>query len=269
MRHLQIILLLFSVALSACATTEVSMNSVVSSRPSSLITSSLSSSSFSSEPRSSTSSSISHIDHEKSLHNLLKEKDHNFFVVLATSKDTVSANNKAKDLGAWTLFTDHTSQFTPHLYAVVYGPFFDLETAQTKLLSLPTYILEQVSHPYVKDAGRLMIPPELQAFPTSVPAGVLVALGGRLSAESVSAIGIDSAWEEEGGTLCNRTSSVFVYTPTLNGQPIFDSFSPNEISLYKKLSRNSNPSIRQLQWRVGFSIVEKTGEIIGTQFCWD
>jgi hypothetical protein len=265
MRHLQKIVLLFSVALSACATTEVSMNSLVSSSPSSLITSSSSSSSFS----SSTPSSIVQIDHEKSLQNLVREKDHNFFVVLATSKDKVLANNKAKDLGAWTLFTDHTSQFTPHLYAVVYGPFFDRETAQEKLLSLPTYILEQVSHPYVKDAGRLMIPAELQAFSTSVPMSVLAALHGRLSAESVSAIDIDFAWEEEGGTLCNRTSSVFVFTPTHNGQPIFDSLSPNEISLYKKLSRNSSPSIRQLQWRVHFSIVEKTGEVIGTQFCWD
>jgi hypothetical protein len=99
-----------------------------------------------------------------------------FYVITATYKTQLEAQNDAAAYGGWVLNTNFYNKLTPGLYAVVRGPFKSGSDAQGELSSLQHF--SHWMHGYVKDAGDINI--EIKIGNKKLSPQMLAALLGEL-----------------------------------------------------------------------------------------
>lgn len=218
-------------------------------------------------PEQSSSSSVISDDVEaaklQTLRTLFRENDHNFFVIISTGTDKAGANLTAREARAWVLPTDLTESLTPGLYAVVYGPFPDAESANARLQ------LEKSRYPkaYVKDAGALRVPSQLEEYAASIPVRGLVAIAGRVMLPLMG-ITIQSRWMEEGGSLCGSRRPAYRFMAMHDDEMLRDAVTPAERAFVFERT-DGKPEEDQLTLVIYFEIDEETGEVTSSRFCWD
>lgn len=200
---------------------------------------------------------------------LFRDNAMNFVVIVATGKDKAAANDIARDFDAWVLPTDLTSNLAPGLYAVVYGPFADADLAKEKMEAFPYLTGRSSPTAYVKDAGAFRVPEGFERYAEALPLRILVAFAGRVRSVPLESIDLHVQWVENGGTLCQPTSSAYSFTAMQDGEVLRDSMSPNEIESLKQWTKETDLPKDQQQWSVNFDVVEDTGEVIGTSLCFD
>lgn len=237
--------------LAGCQTTQESRSYNSSSSSSS----SLSTSSF-----SSSSSSFS----SKGPVQMESENGHHYFLILSTGTNKAAENTLAREDGSWVLPTDLTSTLTPHLYAVVRGPFHTEEEAKQAGAGLrPTFL----TGGYVKDAGALKIPTTFATDAQTVPASVLIAMTGWLS--DPAGVTFTVSQEETGGTLCAPIGPALRVSAMRGRTQIREEMTAKQIALLKKFFGEETLSQDEQTTGVFFWVSKESGEVVAPSICLD
>lgn len=166
-----------------------------------------------------------------------------YFVITATEKTQEPAQRKAVETGGWVLNTDLYSGLTPHLFAVVRGPFAKVGDAKAELASLQS----STSHrgAFVKDAGKLNL---AGLTPSGPLTAVVQALIGEIQVRLVEQPGGSNPCEPQEPYL-----DVELTIMTAEGRPTSHGV-------------DAAPKPRTLDLD-GFWIIKRTGEIDRMRIC--
>ncbi|MEI8230754.1 MAG: S-layer homology domain-containing protein [Candidatus Peregrinibacteria bacterium] len=103
------------------------------------------------------------------------EREHNFVRIYGTVTDRMEANREARTIDGWVLSTDETEKLTPHLYAVVTGPYASQKEAEDDWMAHSSMKGQSM---YIKDAGKFLWPADSNLSQTDFPPGLLQAVIG-------------------------------------------------------------------------------------------
>jgi len=209
------------------------------------------------------SSSIGVDENTARLKELSRDDGNNYFIILASSRDKEAMKMKALELGGWVLETSLTELLAPNLYAVVYGPFKDSESAKQR--SYRAYTGKVPSTSYVKNAGKLQLPVGLPFNGSILPVGVSQALAAEIDLSFVSAKIPFVQLQRDDGTLCHNLSNSFGVSISLN-QPYKRRVIDAKTAEVRGIS--SSDAMETLN-EITLWVIADTGEVLFPVLCFD